>query len=267
MDYFRGYRTFRSDPEWTSKMFVGAALALLGGFIPILPGVALQGWAAFVIRRAAHGIETPLPRLDFDFDYLGKLLDPGFKGFIVRLLWSFPASMLFGIFFMCGYFGVVVALGGSVEAGGDAGGFAALCCFGTASLMMIPLYIAMLMPASVAAMRCELTNNLNEGMKFGEVIAMTRLMFRELFIGSLLIGLAQAALGLCSLLLCYVPLPFVIWLGVYVNACFHADIYKAYLAKGGAPLALASPDLPVSVPPQPPQPPQQLPPQQAAGGW
>jgi len=264
MDYFRGYRTFRSDPEWTSKMFVGVALALCGAVIPILPGVALQGWAALVLRRSAHGIDTPLPRLDFDFDYLGKLLDPGFKGFIVRLLWTFPASMLLSMFVMCGYFGFMLSVAGGVQAGGDAGAVAALCCFGAGMLMMFPLYIVLLMPSSVAAMRCELTNNLNEGMKFGEIIAMTRMMFRELFIGSLLIGATQMMLFVLSLLLCYIPFPFVLWLGVYVHACFQADIYKAYLAKGGAPLALAPPDLPLPVPPQPPQ---QLPPQQAAGGW
>jgi hypothetical protein len=155
-------------------------------------------------------------------------------------------------------------VGAAVQGGGDEAGFAALCCLGAGMMMMIPVYFVLVMPASIAAMRVELTNNLNEGMKFGEVIAMTRLMFRELLIRSLLISMTQMMLFVLSLLLCYIPFPFVVWLGVYVHACFQADIYKAYLAKGGAPLALAPPDLPV---PMPPQPPQQLPPQQAAGGW
>jgi hypothetical protein len=271
MDYLRGYRTFRNDPEWSSKMFVGVALALCSGFIPILPQVALQGWAAMVVRRQAQGIESPLPRLDFDFDYLGKLLNPGFKTFIVSLLWTLPMTFLMVGMGMCLYFGGVMLVIGGAQTGDETGGVLALVCVGAAFLLMFPIAILMMMPATIATMRAELTDDLNEGMKFGEIMAMTKLVFKELFIGSLLIGTIQACLLFLGMLLCYFPAFFVMWLGIYVHATFQADLYKTYLAKGGVPLAkLAPTELPLPTPPQiprPPMPPQQLPPQTQAGGW
>lgn len=271
MDYLRGYRTFRNDPAWSSKMFTGVLLALCSGFIPILPQVALHGWCAMIVRRSAHGIETPLPRLDFDFDYLGKLLNPGFKAFIISVLWTLPTTFLFVGLGMCLYFGGVMLVIGGASAGDKTGAIVAMVCVGAAFLLMFPLLVLMMMPATIATMRAELTDDLNEGLKFGEIIAMTKLVFKELFIGSLVITTVQTCLGILGLLLCYFPIFFVMWLGLYVHATFQAELYRTYLAKGGRPLSkLAPPELPLPTPPQyprPPQPPpQQLPPQQA-GGW
>jgi hypothetical protein len=271
MDYLRGYRTFRNDPDWSNKMFVGVLLALCGYIIPIVPQIALQGWAAMVVRRSAQGIDTPLPRLDFDLDYLGKLLNPGFKTFIVSLLWTLPMTFLFMGLGMCVYIGGVMLIAGGAQAGDEAGGIAAALCVGVSLLALFPLLVLMMMPATIATMRAELTDDLNEGLKFGEVFGMMKLVFKELFLGTLIIGTIQGCLGILGLLLCYFPLFFVMWLGIYVHAIFQADLYKTYLAKGGVPLAkLAPTELPLPTPPQypqPPMPPQQLPPQTQAGGW
>jgi len=260
MDYFRGYRTFRDDPQWTSKMFVGVALMLCSAIIPIIPQVALQGWSALVLRRSVHGVDTPMPRLDFDFDYLGKLLNPGFKAFIVRMVWTLPVSFLAAGAFLCIYFGGALAMIGGAKSGGEGGAFAALCCIGVAVLTLVPVFILLTLPATIASLRAELMDDLNEGLKFGEIFAMTKLVFKELFLGSLLIGMTQFALFVAGMLLCYLPAFAVGWLGVYVNAKFQAELYRLYLAKGGAPFAkLASPDLvPAQVAPPAPQQP---------GGW
>jgi hypothetical protein len=259
MDYFRGYRTFRDDPAWTSKMFVGVALALCAAIIPIVPTVALQGWAALVLRRSVHGIDAPMPRLDFDFDYLGKLLNPGFKAFIVRMIWTLPVSFLAAGMFLCLYFGGVMAVIGGAKGGGEGGAFAAMCCVGAAVLMLVPVFITLTLPATIASLRAELMDDLNEGLKFGEIFAMTKLVFKELFLGSLIIGMTQFALAMVGLLLCYLPAFGVMWLGTYVNAMFQAELYRLYLAKGGTPFAkLASPELvPAQAAPAPQQP----------GGW
>ncbi len=260
MDYFRGYRTFRQDPAWTSKMFVGIALALSSVIIPIIPQVALQGWAALVLRRSVHGIDTPLPRLDFDFDYLGKLLGPGFKGFIVRMIWTLPVTFLAFGAGLCLYIGGIVAAIGGAKAGGEGGALAVVLCIGVAVLLLVPVFVLLTLPATVASLRAELMDDLNEGLKFGEILAMTKLVFKELFLGSLLLSMTQMALGIVGLMLCYLPAFGVMWLGVYAHAMFQAELYRAYLAKGGTPFAkLAPPDL------TPAQPAPQLPPQPA--GW
>jgi hypothetical protein len=262
MDYLRGYRTVRNDPTWSSKMFLGVGISLTALFIPLLPGLVLAGWSAMVLRRSVHGIEAPLPRLDLDLDYLGKLLGPGFKGWVVGLLWSLPMTLLFFSFGMCAALGGITALGSAVDAAGDAGGYAALCCVGVGTMLMFPLLIVMTMPATVASMRAELTDDLGEGLKLGEVLSMTRLLFKELFIGTLVIGTIQFSLSLLGFFLCYFPALCVVWVGRYVHPIFQADLYRLYLARGGAPLSkLAPPEFPAVPPPQYPQRPQQRPPQ------
>ena len=72
--------------------------------------------------------------------------------------------------------------------------------------------------------------------------------------------MTQFALVVVGLLCCYLPAFGVMWLGTYVNAMFQAELYRLYLAKGGAPFAkLASPELvpAQALPPAPQQP----------GGW
>ena len=49
MQYLRGWRAMRQDPEWTSKVGVGILLML----IPIVGPFALYGWQTLLLRRVA----------------------------------------------------------------------------------------------------------------------------------------------------------------------------------------------------------------------
>jgi len=54
------------------------------------------------------------------------------------------------------YFGMFLLLAGGVQAAGDVGGFAALACGFVVMLLMFPLLILLMMPATIAGMRTEL---------------------------------------------------------------------------------------------------------------
>ena len=236
MDYLKGYRVFRDDPDWGKKTLTGMLLFLSTMMIPMLGQVVLVGWQALILRRAVKGEDTPLPRLDFDTQYLGKLLGIGFKGFIVRFVWSLPVIVLAGGFGVCAYAGVIAAaVGGSAGGDDEAGMIAMACCCG-GSLVLMPLFVLASIPAAVAAMRAELTDDMNQGLRFGEVMQMTKAMFRPLFMGSLVLWVVGSLLGILGLLACYVGAFAVAVAGLAAQAHFVAQVYLAWLEQGGEPL-------------------------------
>ena len=243
MDYLKGYRVFRDDPEWGKKTLYGTLLFFSTIVIPILGQVVLVGWQALILRRAVRGEDSPLPRLDFDTQYLGKLLGIGFKGFIVRFVWSLPVIVLAGAFGVCMYAGIVAAaVSGSGGGDEEASVIAMACCCG-GSLVLVPLLVVLGIPAAVAAMRAELTDDMNQGLQFGEVMAMTKAMFRPLFMGSLVLWVVGALLGVLGLLACYVGAFAVAVVGMAAQAHFVAQVYLAWVEQGGEPLPVGPTDV------------------------
>ena len=275
MEYLKGYKVFRSDPEWTKKIGVGALLFLSTMCIPMLGQIVLVGWQALIMRRAVHGQDAPMPRLDLDFDYLGKLVGIGFKGFVVRFLWSLPAMMLgFGVFF-CIYFGAIAVGVGMAESGGDddLAPLAMMCCIGVAALVWIPFVVLLTIPANVAAMRAELTDDLNQGLRFKETLDFTKAMFKPLFKGHMLLWVVGMGLGIVGMLMCYVGIFPVVVLGMIAQAHLMAQVYRRWVEQGGEELSVApaevdgsgpnpsSPALPPQAPPPSPDEPS------SPGGW
>ncbi|RLB48071.1 MAG: hypothetical protein DRJ42_24085, partial [Deltaproteobacteria bacterium] len=135
MDYLKGYRVFREDPEWVNKLLIGSMLLLSAMVVPLLGQLALVGWHALIMRRAVHGQDAPLPDLELNLDYLGKLVGLGFKGMIARFLWSLPVIALVLGLGLCLYVGIfTLVLGGvataaeSGESASVAGILAGACC-------------------------------------------------------------------------------------------------------------------------------------------
>lgn len=250
IEYLRGLRILRSDPDWLSKIGVGSLLLLSSMIIPIVGQVALQGWVALTLRRAAAGHAEPLPRLDLDFDYLGKLLGSGFKAFIVSFLWTLPAGFLVGGGVACIYIGFVMSIIGGAQAG-DAGaglGFGMICLLGAGIPVLMLLGVLLSLPAQMAVIRAEVSDDLNQGLQFGEVLDMTKRVFRELLIGSLVLAAVQAAFVVVSLPLCYLPLlPSMIAIMI-ARAHLGAQLYQLYLERGGQPIPVGSLDMGVVQP-------------------
>lgn len=269
MEYLRGWRAMRQDPEWTRKVLVGTVIVLSGMCIPVVGQIALVGWTSLMLRRAVSGVDAPLPRLDLDFDYLSKLLNIGFKGFLARLLWSLPMMLVAMIGGCCMYagfgaamFGVAGAASTAGEAGGAIGGLGMMCVmFGGFALYFVTL-VLIGFPMQIAILRAEIADDVNAAMRFKEVMAMTRMLFKEMLVGyfvMMLVGMIGAFFGLITL---YIGLFPVIVVLTVIQTYYHAELYKAYLQKGGQPLPVGPLDVEQPQPaPQPyqyggPQPPQ-----------
>jgi len=249
MEYLRGLRRLREDPTWTSKIGIGSVLFLSTMVIPLLGQVALQGWTALILRRAVAGQETPLPRLDLDLDYLGKLLGPGFKAFIASFVWALPVAFLVGGSVACLYIGFIVAAMNMRGAPDELGlGVLLGLAIGFPLLMIVAILLSL--PAQVAAIRAEISDDMNQGFRFGAVLSMTRLVWKELLVGSIVLALVQQVFTFGSLLLCGLPLiPSMVALMV-ARAHFGAQLYARYLERGGEPLPVGPLELgaPVSRP-------------------
>jgi hypothetical protein len=256
MDYFRGFRVLREDPNWLSKLGVGALLLASTMIVPFLGLVAVHGWIALIVRRSVAGEQTPLPRLDIDLNYLGKLLRGGVKAFIPWFVWNLPLGLLIGTTVVCVYVGAVfmaVSVGATPSAGRDAAPIAILFQCVLPVLVIFVAIGAMLvsMPAQMAQVRAEIADDLNQGLQFREVLHMTRVVFRELLISTLILGLLQMVLAFASLLLCGIPL-FPVTVAIMVaRAHVGAQLYQLYLERGGAPI----PRGPLDVENSPPAPP------------
>ena len=248
MRYLRGYGVMRQDPDFWSKMFIGTVLVLTGVIIPIVGQAALMGWYTLTLRRELHGVPTPLPRLEFDFDYLGKLLGIGFKAFIVGFVWMMPVMFLMMTLGFCLYFGVFFAAGATGaaidEGGSGLGGVAFLCIMSVASLLFFPIIVLLQMPGTVAVMRAEIADDMNAGFKFGEVMTTTKLVFRELFFGLLAHLFMSMLLGVVGMLCFCIGMYPAMVASQVARQYFLADIYRLAIERGAPAVPLGPPDVP-----------------------
>jgi hypothetical protein len=255
MEYLRGWRVMREDPEWIGKMGVACLLILAAGCIPVVPTLMLYGWQGLMLRRAVSGQSSPMPRLDLDFNYLMKLLNGGFKVFLARMLWSMPVVAVAMVFVCCVYAGMIGSIGviGAAGSEGGEGGallgtLGTLCVFCVSMVLYLVLVVLLSMPMQIAVTRAELTDDLSTAMRFGEVMAMTKLMFRELLIGNLVmmgVSLVIAFFGIITFYLGLFPGMFVM---VLIMTHWQAQLYQRYLDKGGAPLKIGPLDVEIETP-------------------
>lgn len=238
VEYLRGYRMLRQDPAFWQKLFVGSLILFSGVAVPLIGQVVLQGWQSIIVRRIAQGRDDgPLPRLDWDFNYLGKLLMEGFKPLIVSILWSLPAVIMAMPFLMGGYLGLLYGVVAVAE-GGDSSGPLALAGSAAALFFGSFLMLILLVPARVAALRAELAADLNEGLKFGEVMRFTRQNLGTLIKGELVLALVGAFLGTIGLACCYVGVFAVAFAGFVAQGVFIAQVYRSHVARGGEPFPM-----------------------------
>ncbi|MGF1467698.1 MAG: DUF4013 domain-containing protein [Sandaracinaceae bacterium] len=243
MEYLRGVRVLRSDPNVGSKLLYGSLLVFVAGIIPLLPALVLNGWNALAMRRAAQNDDT-LPRLDLDFDYYGKLLPIGFKVFIANLLWGLPLALIIPVCGCSGWFATLTMAGVGAQGGGEAGGLAAVCAGIGFSVILIPLFIVLALPIQVAVIRVSLTDDLNSALRLGEVVAMTRMLVRELLVATVVMFGIGLVLALATMITCgLAAIPGAVVIGV-IQTYLSAEVYDQYLEKGGEPLPIGPTDYP-----------------------
>ncbi|MEM9191763.1 MAG: DUF4013 domain-containing protein [Myxococcota bacterium] len=241
MEYLRGYRVIRNDPDWMSKLGLGSLLLFSQVFIPIIGPIVFTGWVALIMRRAVRGEIDQLPRLDFDFSYLGKLLGPGFKGFIVQFLWQLPLVFLFFALYMGAIVVSVIAMNESPSP--EETSKTIMVIIALVMILVTPVSIVLAIPGQVAAMRAELTDELNAGLQFGDVLKFTKANFGVLLKGVLILSIVNGFLTLLGLLFCYVGAFPAMVVGGVARAHFLAQVYEQAVQKGAKSLPIASDDV------------------------
>lgn len=242
MNYLRGWRALRQDPDWIRKTGIATVLVLSSMCVPIVGQVTLLGWCTLALRRAVSGQDSPLPELSFDFDYLGKLLGIGFKAFLARLLWSLPLVPVLMAFGCCIYFGAIAAAMGTfqgAQSGGDGPAFGR--AFGALVMVVVLVCYPLIaivgsLPVHVAMLRAELSDDVSSAVRPRDVLAMTKLLWKELLVGMLvmsLFGLIATLFGLVTLYLGLLPAMTVLTI---LQTYWRAELYGVYLEKGGPPL-------------------------------
>ncbi len=256
MQYLRGWRALRQDPDWLRK--IGIACLLL--MVPFVGGIVVTGWTSLMVRRAVSGQDAPLPRLDLDMDYLGKLLSIGFKAFLARMLWSLPLtalSMAMGCCMYIGMFGFAFAAAGS-NGGSEEMGIGFACVMLGFMMAFFGVMVVAAMPVSIGVLSAEITDDLNAAMRWKDVLRMTRMLAKELILGQLVffpLVMIAMTISICTLYLGLLPSMVVLQI---IGTYWLAEVYQAYLQKGGEPLPVGPLDVP---PPTVQQYPGQHPPQ------
>ena len=234
MAYLRGFGVLRQDPDWVRKVGVLSLAAFSTLVIPLAGHIIVQGWFALLLRQVVKGEETPLPRIDFDFQYLGKLLAAGFKPFLVSFLWALPIVFIAGVYFVVGYAIVIAA----AVSGDEDSLFVVGACFLSGLLVLIPLLVVLQLPAAVAGLKAELADDLSAGLRLNEVLAFTRANLGVLLRGALLFAGVGSVLGTAGILFCYVGVfPVAIFMGSAWHV-FLADVYRRHVERGGVPFEI-----------------------------
>lgn len=237
MDALAGFRAFFADPDWKKKAAWGSALLLSGMCVPFLGQVVVQGWAAQSVRRAAFtGEAAPAPaRLDWDTDYLTRLIGPGFRILIAQFLWSLPL-LIVGIPALL----IAVFLGDD----GPFGDFA-----GAASIpLRVVGYLVYFLAVSAAPLVSagavtvvSVTDKLESALNFALVFDVLRKSLGTVLGGFIVLMIAGGFATVIGLLACCVgvfPAQVALFYGL---GHLHLMVYRTYLAKGGTPLAAARP--------------------------
>lgn len=245
MQYLRGWRALRQDPDGTSKVMWACLLFLTMFCIPVLGQIVLTGWTGLMIRRAVSGQDAPLPRLDFDFDYLGKLLMVGFKPFLAQMLWSMPMILIVLIFYACMGFGMFAMVGGIAagaqagsEAGAGLGAIVGMLIMLAGWLVFMALIVLLSMLTIIVTLRVHITDDLNAAFKIRDIFKMTRTLMWELIAGGFVMYFLYMGIVFASAFTLYLLLPPGAVVMMIIMTYWQAELYRRYLEKGGEPLPI-----------------------------
>lgn len=198
MEYLRGLRVLREDPDWFSKVAVGGLLLASTVIIPIFGQIVIMGWAAHTLRRTLQGTNTPLPDLNFDWNIWTKhYLGPGLKAFVVNLVWVVPPVIL-SVALMCVASGVAaVTVDGQSPAPWSS---ITVLLLGLLSIIAYTLVLAASLVGQMASMITMATDEIKDGLDFKAVLAFTKRHLTQILMGALIIGTTAFGLALLGLL-------------------------------------------------------------------
>lgn len=105
------------DPEWRTKLLWGGGLVFLNFFIPILPMLAVGGYALKVMRQAIQGKAPTLP----EWGDWGDLITEGLKGAALVLAYLVPGYIVLIGGYIVLFFGqfLIIPITAATSSSGD----------------------------------------------------------------------------------------------------------------------------------------------------
>lgn len=214
------------DPDWKSNVMIGLVLLL----IPIVGPIALSGWMCEVHQRLVR--RHPKPVVKIDFSDFAEYLKRGVYVFLVQLILSLPLSFLIMALAFGAGFGAFAASSSGMDP-------AIMIGLGVVvGLVFFAFMVLFNVLTNAATTRAELTENLGEALKFGELMAYSKATFGKVVVKTITFGFVSLGIALLGLALCYLGIyPAAIVLQIAAMHLRHM-IYEDYLARGGAPIPI-----------------------------
>lgn len=134
MEFGKAFSFVFEDADWFKKI----AIAALVGLIPVIGQFVLIGWALESAKRVIRQDPTPLADLDF-----GAQLGMGFQSFIIGLVYSIPAILLYLPAIIVPF---LLGDGSSSDAAATAVTIVMVCCIGL--MVVYALLMVVVLPAA-----------------------------------------------------------------------------------------------------------------------
>lgn len=160
MEIGKTFSFVTEDEQWITKVLIGGLVPL----IPIVGGIAVQGYSYRVAQNVARGNPRPLPA----WGEFGDFLKIGFIALVIQIVYLLPVAIIYGILAF-----LTIAMAAVAGESEGAAGFVALisaCLFTLVAIAAIVCSFAGL----AAIMRYLATDSFGEAFKFGEALALLR---------------------------------------------------------------------------------------------
>lgn len=215
LDVGKAFTYIIADPDWISKLGIGALLTLLSFLI--LPIPLLVGWSVGVARNVWHGEETPMP----EWSDWGELFRDGISIIAAQLVYTLPFWIL-----MCIATIAAFASGGLAEAASeDAAAILLSSTMLIVSCLSILFAIALFFISPAIIIQYIKQGELRDCFQFGEVIGLARKHIGDiliaavaLFVLNFIISMATGVLAIIPCLGQIAAILIAILLGPYLSA-------------------------------------------------
>jgi hypothetical protein len=212
VDIGRAVQYVFQDPNWIKKVLIGGLLLI----IPLIGTWIVGGYFIRTFRSIYQGSDTPLPEWD---DFGGDLMR-GLKLMVVVLVWLAPVWVVS----VC----VIVPLSTAMDS--DAAGLIVLplqCLISILSIAILFLY-----PLIIS--RFAMTEQIGDGLKFGEIFAEAQRYPKELLI-VLVVYWVVGIVASFGLILCVIGVLFTSFIAMLIYAHLIGQLRRTVDTMGGPP--------------------------------